>query len=498
MSDNFWRAKMDATVYDAWSQYYDPEGIEKKQIDKQLRAHFGENGTDVWKNKRVLEIGCGTGRFSTKIINDVEVLYAIEPDISRLEILRKKLQNIPDNRKRFFNSTLNKLRKESCLWDKFDIIIFSWSWAYIDENNENNEKAKTLDIAMNLLKEHGAIVFTMVIGGEFEETCDRVNQKYLRIRTSDLERNKLAMEKLLRLANYKKPFDSVVYNGVINTYFKFPSNQIAIEEIKNDIGVNVSCAMIQDEIGEKDQLSDKLQLVILKKAPHKKITFNYKLCDNQGDCSAMVACQNYSVGAIVRKSDDINQSMQLRVLEHLCVECKRCISICELFSLHNTWAEFFEKNRQIEALERKVEYMDEFRYGSGSGDSTRRLRNLEQLIRILDIRDTPWILQIVDGNNHASSYDCPKIKELIGAKRFDQIYYKFDIPSSTNKEEFLTIRQKLKDLLNIKIFPSLAVIYNHNVLYMYEGHLSITNDGNSRISQVQEEINAVLKEMENV
>ena len=87
---------------------------------------------------------------------------------------------------------------------------------------------------------------------------------------------------------------------------------------------------------------------------------------------------------------------------------------------------------------------------------------------------------------------------MIGAKRFDQIYYKFDIPSSTNKEEFLTIRQKLKDLLNIKIFPSLAVIYNHNVLYMYEGHLSITNDGNSRISQVQEEINAVLKEMENV
>ena len=488
---------MDATSYEAWFHYYDPQELEKNTIDEQLSKFFGVNREDVWKNKRVLEIGCGTGRFSTKIINDVDTLYAIDPDNSRLEILRQKLADIPNEKICLFNSTLNKLRIESCLWDKFDIVLFSWSWAYIDEENKTSEKAKTLDIAMNLLKDDGAIVVTMVVGGEFEETCDKLQQKYLGSGESDLERNRTAMKELLHLANYGNPSHSVIFNGFIDTYFQFSSNQVAVEEIKKDIGGAIDSDVIRNEIGDKTQLTDKLHLVILKKAPHKKITFNYKLCDNQGDCSAMIACQKYSVGAIVRKSDNPEQNMQLRVLEHLCVTCKRCISICELFCVHNTWAEFFEKNRQIESLERKADYMDEFRYGSGSGDSTRRLRSIDELKNILDIGDNPWILEIVDGNNHASSYDCPKIVDLIGAECFDKIYYKFDIPSSIQPEEFSLIRQELFDLLQIKTFPSLLVVDQHEVCFRHEGYLSITSDGEEKISDVRNKINLALKRKDN-
>lgn len=482
---------MDAQVYDKWFRYYDLEEKEKKEIDKQLSAIFDEKPGDVWKNKRVLEIGCGTGRFSMKIIDDVRVLYAIDPDKERLEILKNKLNEYPESKKKFYNSTLNDLWIESCRWEEFDVIIFSWSWAYIDELDINYGKARTLDIAMNLLKDNGAIVFSMVTGGEYEEVCDEVSKKS-GILTNDLERNRLAMDKLCKLTAWKNS-SSILYDVKIKTYFDFLSNRNAIDVIRNDVGGEVDLAVIKDIIGEKTKLTDILRIVTLKKSIHKKITFNYKLCDNRGDCSAMKACQNYSVGAIIREEVDGNLNGQLRILEHLCVECKKCINICELFSLHNTWAEFFEKNRQIEAAEREIKYMDEFRYGSGSGDDTRKITSLKEFTEIIELADeTPLILEISEANSHASSYDCPKIKDLIGEEKFDQIYHKFDISSSISEMELCEIREYLK-AFGITVFPSLIVTFGKSLIYKYEGYLSLTNDGEYRVRQVRNEIEGVIK-----
>ena len=55
------KAKMNGIKYAEWASHYDPENLEIKF----LHTH-GIN----FLNSRVIEVGCGTGRFTKRIIND--------------------------------------------------------------------------------------------------------------------------------------------------------------------------------------------------------------------------------------------------------------------------------------------------------------------------------------------------------------------------------------------------------------------------------------------
>ena len=490
---------MDATQYDAWCQYYDPNNIEKTAIEKKLSELFGCPCNEVWLNKRVLEVGCGTGRFSLKIIDDTGFFYAVDPDSERIEIFRNKINANPALKSRVDSTIITKTKaiheltyeelSELYAGEKFDIVIFSWSWAFIDEEDAYCGKAKALNLAMSLLKKTGYIVVTMVTGGEFENLCENC-----RITVGppkgEVAKNKMAIEKLLTLAGEKDIYSKscVMVNEEIESYVSCPDNKTAAEIIKNTVGPKVSLEVVYDKLNGRTQLSDILNLIILSKKESQKITFNYKLCDDRpdGECSAKAACKDYSVGAIVRQYSNVTHRDQLKVLDHLCVRCNRCLSICELFQIHNTWAEYYEKCRQIAALELKPQYMDEFSFGSGSGDSTRRIRTVEELERKITTGDLV-VLEILDKNNHASTYDCPKIKDLIGRDAFDRCYFKFDIPV----EIFEEARKWLDKNLGINKFPALVVVDNKVVLFKYTSYLSLSRDRQT-IDEITKEIKDIL------
>lgn len=488
---------MDAIQYDAWCQYYDPNNIEKITIDKKLSELLGRASNEVWLNKRVLEIGCGTGRFSFKIINDTSFFYAIDPDSERIEIFKKKIDANPALKSRLDSTIVIKTKAfheltyeelaQLYAGEKFDIILFSWSWAYIDSTDKYSGKAKALNLAMSLLKKTGYIVVTMVTDGEFEDLCENCREA-IGSPIGELDKNKRAIKKLLTLAGESDIYSgsSVVVNEEIETCFSYPDYKTAAKLIRNEVGSDASLDLIYDRLNGRKQLSDILNLIILSKKESKKITFNYKLCDNRGDCSARLACENYSVGAIVRQYSNITQCEQLRVLDHLCVQCNRCLSICELFQIHNTWAEYYEKCRQIAALELKPQYMDEFRFGSGSGDDTRRIKSIEELKRKIAIGDF-LVLEILDNSNHSSSYDCPKIEDLIGRNAFDRYYYKFDIPTEIFEES----KNWLDKNLGINKFPALVIVENNVVLFKHIAYLSLTRDMQT-IDEITQKISSIL------
>jgi 2-polyprenyl-3-methyl-5-hydroxy-6-metoxy-1,4-benzoquinol methylase len=76
-----------------------------------------------WRDKRVLEIGCGNGRLTRRLANLGAQLEAIDPDRKLIAIAKKDLPARLSDRMRFkVGSALDlKYPKQT-----FDIVIFSW------------------------------------------------------------------------------------------------------------------------------------------------------------------------------------------------------------------------------------------------------------------------------------------------------------------------------------------------------------------------------------
>jgi ubiquinone/menaquinone biosynthesis C-methylase UbiE len=76
-----------------------------------------------WRDKRVLEIGCGNGRLTRRLANLGAQIEAIDPDRKLLAIAKKDLPARLSDRMRFkVGSALDlKYPKQT-----FDIVIFSW------------------------------------------------------------------------------------------------------------------------------------------------------------------------------------------------------------------------------------------------------------------------------------------------------------------------------------------------------------------------------------
>lgn len=310
---------INALNYDSWSKYYDPENREITEINKILHNYCGI--IDPWKGMRVLEIGCGSGRFTKRIIYDVAHVDAIDPDVERISILNDFLNSLHLTTKcSTMTCTLSEFLKIHDTKVKYDLIIFSWSWAFIsDEQKEENILG-----ALKLLNKNGVIISTMVEAGQYEEIslgiCLRKNKNFL----NSLERNAIANEELRKILLGKPVF---VSEDIIDTYFLFDDyismknivyislseeENISEEEVNNYFH---ELPLVANKDTGKFMLSDVVRCIAIKPIPigaqKAKITFNYKLCDNRGECSAAKECRKYR-SAIIRVSngDDFSDPLE--------------------------------------------------------------------------------------------------------------------------------------------------------------------------------------------
>jgi len=239
---------MAANQYDSWCQYYDPNGIEMEEIKKCAQKNCDKNS--LWDNTRILEIGCGTGRFTKLMLKEkVKWIDAIDPSEERVASLNAYLaRNNINNRCCAVVTTIEDFQSDG----EYDIIVFSWSWAFIGdryeeilyESRQNKkdrliadsriQKENAIKKSLKLLKPNGIIISTMVENGEFEKIRGKL---YYGTEHScrELDRNIEANETLRSIISSKKSIlknrQYSISETKIETAFVFKTIDIAQQAI---------------------------------------------------------------------------------------------------------------------------------------------------------------------------------------------------------------------------------------------------------------------------
>ena len=76
-----------------------------------------------WRNKRVIEIGCGNGRLTRRLANLGAQIDAIDPDRKLIATTKKELPERLSDRIRFKVGSALDLKYPKLT---FDIVVFSW------------------------------------------------------------------------------------------------------------------------------------------------------------------------------------------------------------------------------------------------------------------------------------------------------------------------------------------------------------------------------------
>lgn len=172
------------------------------------------------KDKNVLDVGCGTGKYSIELLKTAKSLIGVDKSKNQLEIAKSKTKN----KDCFVCADASNLPFKD---NTFDVIISCWCVGTI---LDNQVQQKVLNEQKRVLKPNGEIYFVENdIGGEFEQ---------IRGRYPNIERTKAYNDFLLlnEFTEYKK----------IKTYFEFDNQEIAKltfnkiwgEEVSNKINSN--------------------------------------------------------------------------------------------------------------------------------------------------------------------------------------------------------------------------------------------------------------------
>ena len=87
----------------------------------ELRA-LKEVGT--WRDKKVLEVGCGDGRLTLRLATlRPKLIHAIDPNPDRIRLARK---NLPSELSKEIRYKVGSAGKMKYLSKSFDIVVFSW------------------------------------------------------------------------------------------------------------------------------------------------------------------------------------------------------------------------------------------------------------------------------------------------------------------------------------------------------------------------------------
>ncbi|SRR6266498_1719142 len=93
----------------------DPEENEFRALRK--------SGVD-WKNKRVLEIGCGDGRLTVRLARLGANIQAIDPNADSIRAARSKKPARFADQIRYRVGSAVQLKSSS---EFFDVVVFAWS-----------------------------------------------------------------------------------------------------------------------------------------------------------------------------------------------------------------------------------------------------------------------------------------------------------------------------------------------------------------------------------
>lgn len=179
------------------------------------------------KGKRVLDLGCGTGKFIQKFYNETTKYYALDLSNEQLNIAKKKINS---NDVEFICCSAENIPLED---NSIDVIISTWVLGTILEIDRRN---KVLEEMKRVLKKDGNIYLVENdIGGEFEE----IRNRYPNIRRTKEYNNWIENHGFL-------------CENKFETYFKFDSSKKAKEVFSNiwgaDIGNKVNSNIIKQKI----------------------------------------------------------------------------------------------------------------------------------------------------------------------------------------------------------------------------------------------------------
>lgn len=79
-----------------------------------------------FKNRRVLEVGCGDGRLTWHYASEAAQVTAIDPESEAIERARTECPGELKERVNFLAATIDDFGK-SFKGDRFDIAIYAWS-----------------------------------------------------------------------------------------------------------------------------------------------------------------------------------------------------------------------------------------------------------------------------------------------------------------------------------------------------------------------------------
>lgn len=174
------------------------------------------------KNKVVLDLGCGTGKFMEKFYKDAIKYYGLDLSSSQLNIAKKKVKG---SNVEFICCSAEKIPLED---NSIDVIISTWVLGTILEEDRRKNVIKEM---RRVLKKNGAIYLVENdIGGEFEE---------IRNRYPDISRT--------------KSYNDFLENNGFNCYSKFETefkfeNKKQAQNVFSNIWGNQIGNKVSDEI----------------------------------------------------------------------------------------------------------------------------------------------------------------------------------------------------------------------------------------------------------
>lgn len=138
-------------LFDNYAETYDKESFTQGTIGE---ADFIEQEINFDKTKRILDIGCGTGRHSIELAKRGYQIVGVDLSASQLKRAKEKAKNE--------GVIVNFIRKDARKLDfkrEFDLVIMICEGAFpLMESDEMN--FQILQAAANALKENGKFIFT--------------------------------------------------------------------------------------------------------------------------------------------------------------------------------------------------------------------------------------------------------------------------------------------------------------------------------------------------
>lgn len=92
----------------------DPDGVETRALA----------GATTWRGKQVIEIGCGDGRLTQRLVSlGASEVHALDPEAKLIHAARKNLPKRYAKRIEFQVGNAERLAFPS---NRFDLAVFSW------------------------------------------------------------------------------------------------------------------------------------------------------------------------------------------------------------------------------------------------------------------------------------------------------------------------------------------------------------------------------------